>query len=127
MTVLGFRIDPDRPSPAALKDTLLADDRAWVEERMRGEGVSVTALAERFKISRKHLSQLLHGHAPLSPALVEKLAGFLGVEPWVLAIRLHDGVVVTDRLEDVPRSELVFHEPAEEPMGEWFSDDVELS
>jgi transcriptional regulator with XRE-family HTH domain len=51
---------------------------------MRARGLTVTALAAAVGISRKHLSNILNGHAPLVEPLLGRLAKAAGVDPVLL-------------------------------------------
>ena len=48
-------------------------------------GVSITAAAEALGVTRKHVSEIVNGHAPVSADMAIRLAGALGTEPeiWV--------------------------------------------
>ncbi len=49
----------------------------------------VTALAAEFGVSRKHLSNVLNGHAPVTMPLLQRLGAALSVEPELLACLLN--------------------------------------
>lgn len=48
-------------------------------------GVSITAAADAFGVTRKHVSEIVNGHAPVSADMAIRLARALGTEPeiWV--------------------------------------------
>lgn len=48
-------------------------------------GVSITAAADALGVTRKHVSEIVNGHAPVSADMAVRLAGALGTEPeiWV--------------------------------------------
>jgi len=48
-------------------------------------GVSITASADALGVTRKHISEIVNGHAPVSADMAIRLAGALGTEPeiWV--------------------------------------------
>ena len=48
-------------------------------------GVSITAAADALGVTRKHISEIVNGHAPVSADMAIRLAGALGTEPeiWV--------------------------------------------
>jgi addiction module HigA family antidote len=48
-------------------------------------GVSITAAADALGVTRKHVSEIVNGHAPVSADMAIRLAGALGTEPeiWV--------------------------------------------
>ena len=51
----------------------------FVAEWMEDEGVNAAELARRLDVSRKHVSELLHGKAPLSHDLALRLENVTGV------------------------------------------------
>jgi antitoxin HigA-1 len=48
-------------------------------------GVSITAAAEALGVTRKHVSEIVNGHAPVSADMAVRLAAALNTEPelWV--------------------------------------------
>lgn len=48
-------------------------------------GVSITAAAEALGVTRKHISEIVNGHAPVSADMAVRLAAALSTEPelWV--------------------------------------------
>jgi len=48
-------------------------------------GVSITTAADALGVTRKHVSEIVNGHAPVSADMAIRLAGALGTEPeiWV--------------------------------------------
>ena len=48
-------------------------------------GVSITATADAFGVTRKHVSEIVNGRAPVSADMAIRLAGALGTEAeiWV--------------------------------------------
>ena len=58
------KLDADKP-------VLLPVGRELVRRAMRARGLTVTALAAEVGISRKHLSNILNGHAPLVEPLAQ--------------------------------------------------------
>ncbi len=48
-------------------------------------GVGITAAADALGVTRKHVSEIVNGHAPVSADMAIRLAGALGTEPeiWV--------------------------------------------
>ena len=48
-------------------------------------GVSITAAADALGVTRKHVSEIVNGHAPVSADMAIRLAAALGTEPeiWV--------------------------------------------
>jgi plasmid maintenance system antidote protein VapI len=72
---------------------LLPVGRGLIERAMAERGLTITALALRLGISRKHASNLLGGRAPMTDALAERIAAALGLGPAMLRVLRHDGVV----------------------------------
>ena len=71
-------------------------------ERLMGEtGLTYRGLAAKTDLSAGYLNHLVHGNRPVpSNAVVERLAGALGVEPaYFREYRLR---VITNRLEELP-------------------------
>jgi transcriptional regulator with XRE-family HTH domain len=66
------------------KPVLLPVGRDLVRDGMRERRKTVAALAAELGISRKHLSNLLNGHAPLLEPLAGRLAEAAGVDPVLL-------------------------------------------
>ena len=56
-----------------------------VEHYMVPNNLTVTALARELGVSRKHLSDIVHGHVRITPAMAVRLAKVLGTSPtlWV--------------------------------------------
>ena len=77
MPALAATLDADKP-------VLLPVGRDLVRRAMQARGLSVTALAARLGVSRKHLSNVLNGHAPPSVALLRALGDASGVDPVLL-------------------------------------------
>jgi transcriptional regulator with XRE-family HTH domain len=85
MPALPFApIDPDAPALSPVGQELLRD-------ALRRTGMTVTALAVRLGVSRKHLSNVLNGHAPLGLPLMQRLCEALRLEPELLLCLLDDG------------------------------------
>ena len=72
--------------------------RDVVRDAMRARGKTVTALARELGISRKHLSNVLNGHAPLVDPLLRRLGEATGVGAELLFALLDYG-------SDEPRPE----------------------
>jgi transcriptional regulator with XRE-family HTH domain len=72
-----------------------------LERLMAETGVTYRALANQTELSAGYLNHLVHGNRPVpSNAVIERLAGALGVEPeHFLEYRLR---VITERLERMP-------------------------
>jgi transcriptional regulator with XRE-family HTH domain len=84
MPALAATLDADKP-------VLLPVGRDLVRRAMQARRLSVTALAATLGISRKHLSNVLNGHAPPSLALMLALCDAVGVDPALLVSLLKRG------------------------------------
>jgi transcriptional regulator with XRE-family HTH domain len=73
------------------KPTLLLVGRDYLRKKMRERDTTVTALAEELGISRRHLSNVLNGHAPLLEPLLGRLCQALMIEPSLLVCFLDYG------------------------------------
>jgi transcriptional regulator with XRE-family HTH domain len=73
------------------KPALLPVAQDLLHDALRVRGKTVTALAAELGISRKHLSNVLNGHAPVSLALLRALGTAVGVEPALLVCLLDRG------------------------------------
>jgi transcriptional regulator with XRE-family HTH domain len=73
------------------KPVLLPVGRGLVRRAMQARGLSVTALATELGVSRKHLSNVLNGHASPSLALMLALGDATGVDPSLLICLLDRG------------------------------------
>ncbi len=113
---------PALPAPKldADKPVLLPVGRDVLRDAMRARGKTVTALAAELGISRKHLSNVLNGHAPLIDPLLHRLGAAVGVEPELIVCLLDHG-------PDGPRPDpygfmpgrIVAHGDLTEPMDGW--------
>jgi transcriptional regulator with XRE-family HTH domain len=74
---------PDPHSPA-----LLPVAQELLREALCAKGKTVTAMAAELGISRKHLSNVLNGHAPPSFSLMQALGAAVGVAPALLVCLL---------------------------------------
>ncbi len=63
---------------------LLPAGQAVLMEAIRARATTVTAVADGLGVSRKHLSNVLHGRASLSGGLLHTLARAVGVSPDLL-------------------------------------------
>ena len=106
-------------SNAPIKDTLLPHGRFLIERAMREHELSVTGLALRLGISRKHMSNVLGGRVPLGETLADRLAAELGLAPGHLRILRHDGIVPRGRTGPSPFTITLLGDPTE-PMPDWF-------
>jgi transcriptional regulator with XRE-family HTH domain len=108
-------------STPPIKDALLPHGRFLVDRAMRGQGLSITALALRLGVSRKHLSNILGGKVPLGADLAERLALALDLDPTDLAILRHDGIVPPPLDSMKPMKIEILGDPTE-PIEGWFED-----
>lgn len=55
-------------------------------------GVTVTQTANALGVSRKHVSAIVNGHAPVTPDMAVRLAGVFATEPeiWINLQAQHD-------------------------------------
>ena len=74
------------------KPVLLAAGQNYLRKVMREQGITVTALANELGVSRKHLSNVLNGRAPLIGLLLHRLCRALSIAPAFLVCLLDDGV-----------------------------------
>ncbi|MGD9510619.1 MAG: transcriptional regulator [Geminicoccaceae bacterium] len=109
------------PAVRPLKDSLLPHGRFLVERAMRERGLTVTGLALRLGISRKHLSNILGARVPLGSNLVGRLAETLDLCPEILAVLRHDGVVPRPLAAMSPMGIEIIGDP-NEPIEGWFED-----
>jgi transcriptional regulator with XRE-family HTH domain len=109
-----------RPAPP-LKDTLLPHGRFLVDRAMRRQGLSVTGLALKLGVSRKHISNVLGAKVPLGEGLAERLALALDLDPGDLVILRHDGVVPPPLESFKPMKIEILGDP-NEPIPGWFED-----
>jgi hypothetical protein len=107
-----------RPTPP-IKDTLLPHGRFLVGRAMRERGLSVTGLALRLAISRKHLSNVLGGKVPLAEDLADRIATQLNLAPEHLRVLRHDGVI-PGRLKPAPPFAITIAGDPTEPIPGWF-------
>jgi plasmid maintenance system antidote protein VapI len=110
-------------SAAHLKDTLVTTGRNLVTRKMDERGLTITALALRLGVSRKHLSNVLNRHAPLTEPFARKLAEELGVDANLLLTLRHHGRVVKPLSEIGPMPGVVLLYDPTEPMEDWWEDD----
>ena len=101
------------------KPVLLSVGRDLVRRAMQARGLSVTALAARLGISRKHLSGILNGHAPLVEPLVHRLAEATGVDPVLLSATIRAPRPVPPARHGFMKGWIVAHGDLTEPMEGW--------
>jgi transcriptional regulator with XRE-family HTH domain len=106
------KLDADKP-------VLLPVGRDLVRRAMQARGLSVTALAARLGISRKHLSGILNGHAPLVEPLAHRLAEATGVDPVLLGATIRAPRRVPPARHGFMKGWIVAHGDLTEPMEGW--------
>jgi transcriptional regulator with XRE-family HTH domain len=98
---------------------LLPAGRELALGAMAARELNITKLALRLGISRKHLSNLLNGHAPLGNELAYRLEEAVRLDEGELADLRHDGVVIAQPLSTVPRVPLRVLADPTEPIEDW--------
>jgi transcriptional regulator with XRE-family HTH domain len=73
------------------KPVLLPVGRDYLRNEMREQDATATSLAKAVGVSRKHLSHVLNGHAPLLEPLLGRLCQALMIEPSFLVCLLDYG------------------------------------
>jgi len=106
-------------TPRPVKDTLLPHGRFLVERAMREHDLTVSGLALRLGISRKHMSNVLSGKVPLGENLADRLAAELKLVPEHVRVLRHDGIVPHGRTGPSPFGVTLLGDPTE-PMSGWF-------
>ena len=114
---------PASPAPDAApewrKPVLSEMARDVVRDAMRARGKTVTALAGELGISRKHLSNVLNGHAPLVDPLLRRLGEATGVSAELLLALLDYGRPPEPAPFGALRGWIVAHGDLTEPMEGW--------
>jgi transcriptional regulator with XRE-family HTH domain len=105
-------IDPAKP-------VLLAVGRDLVRRAMRRRGLTVAALAAELGISRKHLSHILNGHAPLVEPLAHRLAEAAQVDPVLLGATIRPPRRAAPTRHGGLKGWIVAHGDLTEPMESW--------
>lgn len=102
------------------KPVLLPAGQDLLRDAMGGRGTTVTALAVELGISRKHLSNLLNGHAPLIEPLLGRLAAALDVDPVLLRATLRPRRMPRRRSpHGCMKGTIEVHGDLTEPMADW--------
>jgi transcriptional regulator with XRE-family HTH domain len=70
---------------------LLPVAQELLRDALRAQRKTVTALASEIGVSRKHLSNVLHGHAPVAMPLMQRLCEALRIEPELVICLLDHG------------------------------------
>jgi transcriptional regulator with XRE-family HTH domain len=103
----------------ANKPILLPVGRELVRRAMVARGLTVTALAVAAGISRKHLSNILNGHAPLVEPLAHRLAEAADVDPVLLASTIRPPRLAPPARHGCMKGWIVAHGDLTEPMEGW--------
>jgi HTH-type transcriptional regulator/antitoxin HigA len=104
---------------SANKPVLLPVGRDVVRRAMQARGLSVTALAATLGVSRKHLSNVLNGHAPPSLALLLALDDTVGVDTALLVSLLKRGRESERARSGAMKGWIIAHGDLTEPMEGW--------
>jgi transcriptional regulator with XRE-family HTH domain len=110
--LLAVELESDKP-------TLRPVGRNYLRKKMRERDTTVTALARELGISRKHLSNVLNGHAPLIDPLLHRLCQALLVSPSFLVCLLDRGLRVEPAPHGFMRGSVLWHDDLTEPMEDW--------
>jgi transcriptional regulator with XRE-family HTH domain len=105
-------IVPDTPILSPVGQEILRD-------ALRRGGMTITGLAGRLGISRKHLSNVLNGHAPLALPLMWRLCEALRLEPEILLCLLDDGAPSRPDPHGFMPGWIIAHEDLTAPMDNW--------
>jgi transcriptional regulator with XRE-family HTH domain len=110
----AVRIDTDKP-------VLRPAGQTYVRKAMAAHGKTVTALAAELGISRKHLSNVLNGRAPLIDPLLHKLCRALLISPLFLVCLLDRGVRPEPGQSSYGcmKGSILWHGDLTEPMEGW--------
>jgi transcriptional regulator with XRE-family HTH domain len=106
------KLDADKP-------VLLPVGCGLVRRAMQARGLSVTALAAQLGISRKHLSNVLNGRAPLVEPLLGRLAEAADVDPVLLGATIRAPRRVPPARHGAMKGWIVAHGDLTEPMQDW--------
>jgi transcriptional regulator with XRE-family HTH domain len=112
MPALAASLDADKP-------VLLPVGCDLVRRAMRARGLSVTALAATIGVSRKHLSNVLNGRAPLVEPLAHRLALAAEVDPVLLGAAIRVPRRTPLARHGAMKGWIVAHGDLTEPMEGW--------
>lgn len=99
---------------------LLPDGARYLRKKMSEQGKTITALAGDVGVSRKHLSNVLNGRAPLIDPLLGRLCRALGVERSFVSCFLDDGVRPgAGSAYGCMKGTVVWHDDLTAPMDDW--------
>ena len=106
------RLDRDKP-------VLLPVAQEFLRAALRAKRKSVTALAAELNLSRKHLSNVLNGRAPVAMALMQRLCDALDLEPELLVCLLDHGPEPRPDPYGFMPGWIVAHDDLTLPMEHW--------
>jgi transcriptional regulator with XRE-family HTH domain len=108
------------PAATAHRFVLLPVGQSLLRRAMRGRGMTMSDLAGRLGISRKHLSNILNGHAPLLGSLAHALPEAVGLIYDDIAFLLMAETAEPPPLEPgCLRGTIVINYDPTEPMEGW--------
>jgi transcriptional regulator with XRE-family HTH domain len=112
MPALAATLDADKP-------VLLPVGQEVLRDAMQARGLSVTALAAQLGVSRKHLSNVLNGRAPLVEPLAHRLASAVEVDPVLLEAAIRVPRRIPLARHGAMKGWIVAHGDLTEPMEGW--------
>lgn len=117
-------MEPDMtPSPAIEashdKPVLSEGGVHYLRTKIKERGTTITTLAGEVGVSRKHLSNVLNGRAPLIDPLLGRLCRALGVERSFLVSLLDDGLRPEPAPHGFMKGSIVWHDDLTAPMEDW--------
>jgi transcriptional regulator with XRE-family HTH domain len=112
MSAPAVTLDADKP-------VLLPVGQELLRDALRARGLSVTALSAKLGISRKHLSNVLNGRAPLVEPLAHRLASAVEVDPVLLGAAIRVPRRVPLARHGAMKGWIVAHDDLTEPMEGW--------
>jgi transcriptional regulator with XRE-family HTH domain len=101
------------------KPVLLPVAQGLLRDALRARGKTVTALACELGISRKHLSNVLNGHAPVAVPLMQQLSDALGIDPELMVCLLDHGPEPRPDPNGFMPGWIVAHDDLTLPMEDW--------
>jgi transcriptional regulator with XRE-family HTH domain len=101
------------------KPVLLPAAQELLRGAMRARSLSVTALAAKLGLSRKHISNVLNGHGPIAMPLMQQLCQALDIEPELLVCLLDHGPEPRPDPYGFMPGWIVAHDDLTLPMEDW--------